>query len=246
MYVCIVLMLIVFIVNIFRISGYYQRKVVAKDWFGNGVPVSVKGKLEMVQQSEYEITNVEVQLKGLEETSGYHIHVAPVQGNLEFPCEASTVYDHWNPRNVNPKLSPSPKLGSVDQYEMGDLSGKFGTLDHLTEYMNEYNDTQLPLYGYESILGRSVVIHKKERNTRWTCTTLERGYSPSEAREIRAIASFHHPQGYAYGYMRFTQLVYNDGGKSDTTIEVNLRHPGQNDRNMVNLMEINDNVILKL
>lgn len=62
---------------------------------------------------------------------------------------------------------------------------------------------------------------------------MERGYSPSEAREIRAMASFHHPDGYAYGYIRFTQLIHRDGSKSDTIIEVNLRHPGENDRNLV-------------
>lgn len=82
-------------------------------------------------------------------------------------------------------------------------------------------------------LGRSIVIHKKEKNLRWACSSLERGYSPHEAREIRAIASFHHPDGYAYGYMRFTQLIHSDGGQSDTVIEVKLRHPGVNDRNMV-------------
>lgn len=29
-----------------------------------------------------------------------------------------------------------------------------------------------------------------------------------------------------------TQLVYKDGSKSDTVIEVSLRHPGKNDRNL--------------
>lgn len=118
---------------------------------------------------------------------------------------------------------------------MGDLSGKFGTLDNYTHYETFYNDTNLPLFGYESIIGRSVVIHKKEKNLRWACSTLERGYSPNEAREIRAIASFHNPGGYAYGYMRMTQLIHKDGSHSDTIIEVKLRHPGKNDRNVVSI-----------
>ncbi|XP_055314851.1 uncharacterized protein LOC129575370 isoform X3 [Sitodiplosis mosellana] len=214
------------------IERHFPRKVVASDWYGNGITISVKGKIELYQQSEYEITNIDVLLKGLNETSGYHIHEASIQENLLFPCEASTIYDHWNPRGVNPKTSPMPREGSTDLYEMGDLSGKFGTLDHLSEYMASFNDTNIPLFGYETVLGRSVVIHKKSKNVRWACSTLERGYSPHESREIRAIASFHHPKGYAYGYMRFTQLIHNDGSKSDTTIEVKLRHPGENDRNM--------------
>lgn len=114
---------------------------------------------------------------------------------------------------------------------MGDLSGKFGTLDGLRTYDEVYNDTNLPLFGYESILGRSIVIHKKEKNIRWACSTLERGYSPSEAREIRAIASFHHPAGFAYGFIKFSQLIASDGSQSETIITAKLRHPGKNDRN---------------
>ncbi|XP_037029000.1 uncharacterized protein LOC119069178 isoform X1 [Bradysia coprophila] len=214
------------------IGGYHWRKAVARDWYANGVPLSLAGKLEMFQQSEYDLTNVEVHFKELKDNSGYHVHVTPIESDLEFPCEDSSLYGHWNPREIDPKKSPPPAFGTSDQYELGDLSGKFGTLDNVEEYMNAYNDTNLPLYGYETVLGRSIVIHKKMHNLRWACSTLERGYSPHEAREIRAIASFHHPYGYAYGYIRFTQLIHNDGSKSDTVIEVKLQHPGENDRNI--------------
>lgn len=37
---------------------------------------------------------------------------------------------------------------------------------------------------------------------RLVCSTIERGYAPSEAREIRAMASFHNPNGFLYGYIR--------------------------------------------
>lgn len=50
---------------------------------------------------------------------------------------------------------------------MGDLSGKFGTLDNRRKYIDTYNDTLLPLFGPNSILGRSIVIHKKDQNLRW-------------------------------------------------------------------------------
>jgi Cu/Zn superoxide dismutase len=56
--------------------------------------------------------------------------------------------------------------GTLDQYEMGDLSGKFGNLDNKKKYTTIYNDTMLPLFGPRSVLGRSVVIHKKEKNLR--------------------------------------------------------------------------------
>lgn len=83
--------------------------------------------------------------------------------------------------------------------------------------------------------GGSKLLAFQVDNARWACSTIERGYSPSEARELRAIASFHHPAGYAYGYMRMTQLVYRDGSTSDTVIEIKLRHPGKFDRNVVSV-----------
>ncbi|KAJ9574059.1 hypothetical protein L9F63_008585 [Diploptera punctata] len=214
------------------VYGIYRRKAVVKDWYGNGEVTPLKGKIELFQQTEYDVTDIEVDLDALRDNSGYHIHIAPVQGDQEFPCEASSLYGHWNPYNVNPSMSPAPGTGTTDQYEMGDLSGKFGTLDSLVSLDAVYNDTRMPLFGPNSILGRSVVIQKKDKNMRWSCSSIERGYAPGEARELRAIASFHHPLGYAWGYIRMTQLVYNDGSKSETVIEVNLRHPGKHDRNL--------------
>ncbi|XP_008207466.1 uncharacterized protein LOC100124033 [Nasonia vitripennis] len=215
------------------ITGLYRRKAVAKDWFGNGEEISLGGKLEFIQESAYDVTDVEVNLEGLNgKMSGYHVHMTPVEIDLTFPCEGTSLYGHWNPLNVDPSTSPPSTSGTSDQYEMGDLSGKFGTLDGRRRYMSVYNDTQLPLFGPRSILGRSIIVHKKEKNARWACTTIERGYAPSEARELRAIASFHHPQGYAYGYIRMTQLIYKDGSQSDTVMEVKLRHPGRQDRNV--------------
>lgn len=84
-----------------------------------------------------------------------------VEENLEFPCEATTLYGHWNPLNVDPASSPTRYQGTPDQYEMGDLSGKFGNLQNATIYKNFYNDTMLPIFGPRSILGRSIIIHKK-------------------------------------------------------------------------------------
>ncbi|KAL7017747.1 hypothetical protein ACKWTF_010504 [Chironomus riparius] len=215
-----------------RIEGFHPRKIIAKNWHPNGGQLQLKGKVEMYQQSEYEITNVEVSFKDLDDTSWYHIHQTSVEEDLEFPCEDSTLYGQYNPTHINPKLSPLPVVGTTDQYQMGDLSGKYGTLDGLTEYAINYNDTLLPLFGYDNIVGRSVVVHKREKFFRWACSTLERGYSPSEAREIRGIASFHNPLGYAWGYLRMTQLIGNDGSQSDTIIEVKLRHPGDGNRNI--------------
>lgn len=60
---------------LFRIIGHFRRKAVAKEWYANEDDVTVSGKVEITQQSEYDISNIEVQLKGLKENSGYHIHM---------------------------------------------------------------------------------------------------------------------------------------------------------------------------
>lgn len=80
---------------------------------------------------------------------------------MEFPCEETSLYGHWNPLNVELSSSPRMYQGTPDQYEVGDLSGKFGTLDNQTIYKNYYNDSLLTLFGPRSILGRSIVILKK-------------------------------------------------------------------------------------
>ncbi|VVC90046.1 unnamed protein product [Leptidea sinapis] len=215
------------------LNGLHRRKAVIRDWFGNGEGISLSGKFEMIQQTEYDVTNVEVTLDGLPgDVSNYKIHVTPIERELEFPCEKTTIYDTYNPFNVSKALSPPPTKGTADQYELGDLGSKYGLLEQKKKFMDVYNETQLSLFGPYSILGRSVAIHKTSRDRRWACSSVERGYSPSEAREIRGIASFHHPGGFAYGYIRMTQLVHNDGSTSDTIIEAKLRHPGQYDRNL--------------
>lgn len=53
----------------------YRRKAVVKDWFPNGDTLTVKGKIEFYQQTEYDVTNVEVDLEGLVDNSGYHVHI---------------------------------------------------------------------------------------------------------------------------------------------------------------------------
>jgi len=212
-----------------KILGVFRRKAVARDWFGNGVPIGLTGKVEFLQHSEYSLTDIELNLEGLKDVGDYQIHMTPVLEILEFPCEESTLYGVFNPYETQEvKITGTP-----DQYRVGDISGKFGKLTGQISFQKiGYNDTNLMIFGQKSILGRSMVLHSAYQTKRLACSTIERGYSPSEARELRAIASFHRPDGYAHGYIRMTQLIHNDGSSSDTVIEVNLRHPGKNDRNM--------------
>lgn len=72
------------------IGGHFRRKVVANDWYANGDALTVNGKVEITQQSEYDMSNIEVQFKGLNENSGYHIHMVSVI--LYNICAKSYIY----------------------------------------------------------------------------------------------------------------------------------------------------------
>ena len=84
-----------------------------------------------------------------------------VEHELHFPCDGSALYGHFNPLGVEQGTSPAPATGTHDMYEVGDLSGKYGTLLGAESRKGFYNDTNLPLFGLTSIMGRSVVVHKK-------------------------------------------------------------------------------------
>lgn len=51
--------------------------------------------------------------------------------------------------------------GTADQYELGDLGSKYGLIEGKGSFSIYYNETQASLFGPYSVLGRSVVIHKK-------------------------------------------------------------------------------------
>lgn len=209
------------------IRRLYRYKAVAKDWFGNGVPPPITGRLEFIQDTEQSPTHALVDLHGLDQlANGYHVHTIPVQNQLELPCTADAVGGHFNPWNV---IATSDN-GTRDQYEIGDLSSKYGFLEGLTDIRSIHNDSSLPLFGHNSIVGRSIVVHKLFKGQRWACATIGWGFDPDEARQIQAIASFHHPNGFAWGYIRFSQVMYNDGSTSSTTMEVRLKYPGKTNR----------------
>jgi len=48
---------------------------VVKDWYGNGDVTPVRGKIEFFQQTEYDVTDIEIDIEGLIDNSGYHVHM---------------------------------------------------------------------------------------------------------------------------------------------------------------------------
>ena len=61
----------------------------AKDWYSNGElqdTFKLSGKVEIIQQSEYDVSDVEVVLKGLNKNSGYHVHM--VRKFIDIPLQS--------------------------------------------------------------------------------------------------------------------------------------------------------------
>ena len=63
---------------------------------------------------------------------------------------------------------------SVANCEVGDLSSKFGPITGSTYSAEGLVDTNLPLFGSNTILGRSVTIHDAD-GQRWACATIKFG-----------------------------------------------------------------------
>ena len=136
----------------------------------------VSGTITFRQNSPYEPTTVIVNINGLQGMAGgYHVHETPVgEGNLSGREQCAPIYTggHWNPRGVSYLNGIPPDNGTNDQYEVGDLSSKYGSLDGLPNINEEYSDSDLPLFGKDSIIGRSVVIHFAKNNSRWVCADI--------------------------------------------------------------------------
>lgn len=66
----------------FSVNGLHRRKAVVRDWFGNGSPAPLKGRIEFTQQSEYDVTNVHVALDGLDDVNNYKIHIVSYKHHI--------------------------------------------------------------------------------------------------------------------------------------------------------------------
>lgn len=180
----------------------------------------VKGFIHLSQSYRTEPTVVTVLLENLRgRGKWYHIHELPVpvrQASNEQPCSPHAVGGRYNPFGLNASSGPLSAIGTNDQYEVGDLSGKYGPLSEEQEvnpFVGVYVDLNLPLFGVNSVVGRSVVIHKGN-GERWICTNL--GHSGSV---VTAVATFVYP---IVGRVVFRQE--KDKPWSETTVMAELSY----------------------
>lgn len=127
------------------------------NWFGPGM---CSGQVWFSQSIPQGPTHINMSLMNLNTLAGgYHVHILPIKpGSIE-PCSNANIMGHFNPLAWNVSMSPAPGAGTSDQYEIGDISGKFGMLNGLNQSQGVHIDANLPLTGPYSIEGRSLVVH---------------------------------------------------------------------------------------
>lgn len=201
-----------------KVTMFVERA--AKAIFSND---GVSGMIEFRQKSPLDPTRTSVDLEGLSsKAGGYHVHMWPVperetssQGSM---CAPERVSGHFNPFKEQVGVPsdvnyPAPLASTYDMYEVGDLSAKYGMLNDLGSKNETYTDYNLQLFGHNSIVGRSLVIHRNDATaSRWVCVNIEPEYPV-----VAAEALFLYP---VIGRVQFMQE--RDHPESETSVFVSL------------------------
>jgi Cu/Zn superoxide dismutase len=192
--------------------------------------VATGGRVVFRQEKDAPLSDTMVYVEGLLYTDGskertdshaWHVHMqVPGKDFFNWTGRCKSAGGQFNPYRVS--REEGIYLCTRADGQVGDRSGKYGNLDELKSVKEVHNDTSLPMYGLASIIGRSVVLHRREGE--WW------GWYPDEASQVTAIDSFHNPNGFAWDYIRFSQVVYNNGSSTDTILQVRLKHPGKTNR----------------
>ena len=98
--------------------------------------------------------------------------------------------------------------------QVGDLSRKYGLLNGKDSLSETYTDFNLPLFGWHSVLGRSLVIHRDQTGgPRWICANVR-----DTAASTFALATFTFP---VIGHALLRQRLGEDG-EGETSVYVEL------------------------
>jgi Cu/Zn superoxide dismutase len=133
----------------------------------------VAGTIVFTQANSAQRTQVQLSLSGLAKQAGqYHVHVTPIAGGVASgqECSGASVGGHFNPRGGTLPCDPL----APSKCEVGDLSGKHGNFSELETVSTSYSDDSIVLSGVETVVGRSIVIHKNDaNNSRWVCADIK-------------------------------------------------------------------------
>ncbi|XP_069022748.1 uncharacterized protein cusr [Embiotoca jacksoni] len=191
-------------------------KAILGSWFG---PESSSGQGRFSQAVPQGPTTIDMALRSLKSLAGgYHVHILPLKPGSTEPCSNANIQGHYNPLAWNTSMSPAPGIGTVDQYEIGDISGKFGTLSGQNDFDAIYMDPDMPLIGPYSIVGRSMVVHYTN-GSRMRCADISAERN-ADGQWTTAMAVF---SGEVNGTVTLRQQMFSDGSSSDTTLEVDFQ-----------------------
>ena len=108
--------------------------------------------------------------------------------------------------------------------QVGDLSRKYGMLSGKETLTATYTDFNLPLFGINSVMGRSIVIHKDETGgPRWVCANIKDTVSMTVAMATFTFPVIGHVllqqhEGAALSETSvYVELDYGDGTTTGTT-----------------------------
>nr|XP_019939395.1 PREDICTED: uncharacterized protein LOC109627343 [Paralichthys olivaceus] len=192
------------------------RKASLDNWFGPGMS---SGQVRFSQAVPQGPMTINVSLMNLNSLAGgYHVHILPIKPGSAQPCSDANIMGHFNPLAWNVSNSPKPGTGTVDQYEVGDISGKFGMLNGLSQSEALYEDPNMQLSGPYSIAGRSLVVHYAN-GSRMRCADIS-AERDTEGQWTTAKAVF---TGAVTGTVRLRQQMFPDGSNSDITVDVTLQ-----------------------
>lgn len=133
----------------------------ARARFSNDPNGDVQGYINLSQESPFDPTKVEVNLKMMKNAYSYGIDILPsIRRRKNEPKACPNIKETiYNPFFKDPEEIPPEGQGTTDQYAVGDLSGKFGSLANKnTEVFMSY-DFNLPLHGTFSVIGRALVLY---------------------------------------------------------------------------------------
>ena len=172
------------------------------------------------QPTPFHHTSIELTEKGhTGEIGKFHVH----QHNINHLEACTDTGGHYNPLNVD--LVNNYGNGVQDSFEIGDLNGKHGKWDTFgfqndgNTHAKQVEDAYLPLWGMDSIAGRSIVFHAQD-GARFGCVNI--GLTTSAFGEIPEEVQGHVDfAGVLEGQMSFRQKA--DDPNSPTIVKSTLK-----------------------
>ena len=126
---------------------------------------SVQGSVLLSQDSPFDVTLARVNLNfPNSDGHSYGIDELPMIIRRESDTRVCPNIREiiYNPHHIEPSSVPPEGEATSDQYAVGDLSGKYGSLTGKAQEKIQALDFNLPLFGPVSVVGRALTVYSSE------------------------------------------------------------------------------------